>query len=320
MKKTLLVCLPGPVLLAFSPDWGFFGHEHINRLAVFTLPQPMIGFYKARIAEIVEVSVVPDKRRYAIPEEAPRHYLDADHYGDSALSKLPEAWAEAVAQFGEDTLQAHGILPWHIAWMHRRLTDAFLTGDPAAIVRLSGELGHYIADAHVPLHTTVNYNGQLTGQEGIHGFWESRLPELFYHDYNLFVGRAKYIDDIPGAAWSVVRESHSMVQEVLIVEKQLALVYGEKRFSFETRGNSTVKVYAQEYASAYHEKLNGMVEKQLKASIKMTGDMWYTAWVDAGQPNLKKLIRYTPSESELRKKAQEVKEWRLRNSKARQHE
>jgi hypothetical protein len=320
MRKTLFLGCIALTTTAFSPLWGFFAHEHINRLAVFTLPAPMIGFYKAHISEIVDVSVMPDKRRYAVADEAPRHYLDADHYGDSALAILPETWRAAVERFGEDTLSAHGILPWHIARMQRRLTDAFLVRDPSAIIRISGELGHYIADAHVPLHTTVNYNGQLTGQEGIHGLWESRLPELFFNDYYLFVGKASYIEDPQRAAWNIVRDSHLMVKDVLSKEKQLSVAYGEKRFSFETRGNSTVKVYAREYATAYHLALDGMVEKQLKASIKVTGDMWYTAWVDAGQPDLTELIRYRPTEDELRKRREEVNEWRSRYWKAREHE
>ncbi|MGC6428813.1 MAG: hypothetical protein ACON4Y_05945 [Flavobacteriales bacterium] len=54
------------------------------------------------------------------------------------------------------------------------------------ILFICSDLGHYIADANVPLHTTINYDGQLTGQKGIHAFWESRLPELFSSEYNFF--------------------------------------------------------------------------------------------------------------------------------------
>ena len=193
MRKTLLLLASVSLLfVAFRPTWGFFAHERINRLAVFTLPPEMIGFYKNNIDYITKAAVNPDKRRYAEEEEGARHYLDADHYGDSVFAALPRSWVEAVDKYSEDTLQAYGILPWHIYTMYHRLRDAFAVRDPSLILKVSAELGHYIGDAHVPLHTTENYNGQLTGQEGIHGLWESRLPELFSSEYDFMVGRAEY--------------------------------------------------------------------------------------------------------------------------------
>lgn len=185
--------------LLFS-NWGFFAHERINRLAVFTLPPEMIGFYKKNIRYITEASVNPDRRRFSSVDEAPRHYIDLDHYGDSALYKMPRYWQAAVQKYSEDTLKAYGIVPWHINRMYYSLKEAFLIRDPERILKISAELGHYIADAHVPLHTTENYNGQLTGQEGIHAFWESRLPELFSDDFDYFVGKAEYISNPQAAA------------------------------------------------------------------------------------------------------------------------
>jgi hypothetical protein len=320
MRKTLLLVASASLLFgAFRPDWGFFAHEQINRLAVFTLPPEMIGFYKKNIDYVTEAAVNADKRRYAVPGEAARHYLDADHYGDSVFTALPQSWQDAVGKYGEDTLQAYGILPWHIYSMYHRLREAFVVNDPALILRLSADLGHYIGDAHVPLHTTENYNGQLTGQEGIHGFWESRLPEIFSAGYDFMVGRAEYISDPRAAAWEVIAKSHQLVGEVLAEEKKLALRYGEKKYAFETRGKVTVKVYAQEYAREYHALLEGMVEKQMRASIKMTGDFWFTAWVDAGQPDLRKLIHYKPSEEELRKNREALEEWKGRRFEGRGH-
>ncbi|HOX82403.1 MAG TPA: zinc dependent phospholipase C family protein, partial [Chryseolinea sp.] len=296
MIKRTVVC----ILLGISPFlfgfWGFFAHQRINRLAVFILPPEMIGFYKANINYITEASVNPDRRRYSSPDEAPRHYIDIDHYGDSALFKMPRFWKDAVERYSEDTLKAYGIVPWHINAMYYRLKDAFLVRDPEAILRISAELGHYVADAHVPLHTTENYNGQLTGQEGIHAFWESRLPELFSNDYDFFVGKASRIDQVQLAAWKAIEGSHQALDSVLILEKELSDRLGLSKYSFETKGRQTAKVYSVEYSKAYHEILNGMVERQMRSTIKMIGDLWYSAWVDAGQPDLKKLIRYTPSE------------------------
>jgi hypothetical protein len=300
--------------------WGFYAHRQINRLAVFTLPLEMIGFYKKNINYITEASVNPDKRRFAVVDEAPRHYVDIDHFGDSAIHTMPRFWKEAVAQYGEDTLKAYGILPWHINVMYYRLKDAFMIRDPSRILSLSADLGHYIADAHVPLHTTENYNGQLTGQEGIHAFWESRLPELFSTQYDFFVGRASHLSNPQLAAWGAIERSSQQLDSVLMLEKELTAKFGDRKYSFETKGKQTVKVYSVEFSKAYHDALSGMVQRQMRGAIKMIGDFWYTAWVDAGQPDLKMLINYTPSEEELAARKKELEELKNQQVKSRVHD
>ena len=312
------IFLIGSIILFTS--WGFFAHKQINQLAVFSLPPEMIGFYKANIDYLREASVNPDKRRLAVVDEAARHYIDLDHFGDSALYKMPRYWKEAVEKYSEDTLKAYGIAPWHVNTMYYRLRDAFMQRDPQLILKLSGELGHYLADANVPLHTTKNYNGQLTGQEGIHGFWESRLPELFAKNYALFVGKASYVNSPQQAVWQAIAAAHVQVDSVLQIERELSLQYGEKKYSFETRGKQTVRVYSVEFSSAFHSSLKGMTERQMKRSIKLIADFWYSAWVDAGQPTLKEFINYKPTEEELSQRRKEWEHWRENQLNVREHE
>jgi hypothetical protein len=310
--------LTGVVLLCGG--WGFFAHKKINELAVYTLPVKMSVFYKSNIEYIREAAVNPDRRRYAVVDEAPRHFIDLDVYGDSAVYKLPRYWQDAVNKYGEDSLKKHGIVPWHIYRVYNQLKEAFLLKDPQRILRLSADLGHYVADAHVPLHTTQNYDGQLTGQIGIHGFWESRLPELFFDDYDFFVGKAEYLANVQMAAWQILIQSHQAVDSVLSFERELALEHANNKYNFETKGKQTVKVFSESYSKHYHEKLDGMVERQFRGSVKMTGNIWFTAWVDAGQPDLKSLINYKPSEEELAKRKQELLLWKERNITTREHE
>ena len=316
--KIIYTCVAFALCAAFT--WGFYAHQRVNQLAVFTLPPEMIGFYKKNITYITEASVNPDRRRFSVMDEAPRHYIDLDHYGDSALYKMPRFWKEAVTQYGEDTLKAYGILPWHINRMYFQLKDAFLVRDPRMILRISAELGHYLADAHVPLHTTENYNGQLTGQYGIHAFWESRLPELFSDQYDFFAGKAEYIDNVQIEAWKIIERSHLAVDSVLRFEKKLAAEFGEKRYTFETKGKQTLKVFSREYSKAYHEMLSGMVERQMRTCIRKIGSFWFTAWVDAGQPDIQFLISYSPTEEELKKNRAEVEAWKKETLKSREHE
>ncbi|WP_439881046.1 zinc dependent phospholipase C family protein [Pontibacter sp. MBLB2868] len=292
-------------------SWGFFAHQRINRLAVFALPPEMVGFYKKHIRYITENAVNPDKRRYAVANEAPRHYIDLDVYGDSALYKLPRFWQQAVEQYTEDTLMAYGIVPWHINFMKYQLTQAFKERNLDKILRLSTEIGHYIADACVPLHTTQNYNGQLTGQRGIHAFWETRLPELFSDHYDFFVGQAQYLEHPQLKAWQLVTDSHLGLDSVLYFERELTLGFDEeKKYGFEVRNNLTTRVYSRDFSQAYSNRLRGQVERQMRTAILATASYWYTAWVDAGQPNLGTLSSTLSPEElhrlEMEKKAYET--------------
>lgn len=300
--------------------WGFFAHQKINGLAVFTLPPEMIGFYKKNINYLTEAAVNPDKRRYAVADEAPKHYIDLDDYGDSAEVKLARYWKDAIQKFGKDSLMLHGIVPWHINQVYNELKGAFAVKDPNAILRLSADLGHYVADANVPLHTTSNYNGQKSDQIGIHGFWESRLPELFFTEYNFFVGKAAYQKNVQLTAWSAIVKANAALDSVLRFEKELFEKESDKKFSFETKGKQTQKVVSFAYSKKYHNLLSGMVERQMRSSVKMIGDIWFTAWVDAGQPDLNLMIEYRPSQDEIAKRRQELKEWKQKLFEARKHE
>lgn len=272
--------------------WGFWAHQRINRLAVFTLPPEMFGLYKKQLEYLTEHAVDPDMRRYAVEGEAAHHYIDIDHFGKYPFPNVPHQWAEAVEKFTADSLEAYGVLPYHLPTVVFRLRDAFAAGDLTQIMKLSADLGHYVGDAHVPLHTTLNYNGQLTGQKGIHGFWESRLPELFAEaEYDLFVGRAYYLEDVLEAGWETVLASHAAKDSVLEFEASLNAQFpSDKKYSYESRNNIVIRTYSREYSRAYHQRLNGMVERRMRKAVRAIGSYWYTAWVMAGSPDLSPLM------------------------------
>jgi hypothetical protein len=306
-------------LYGVSPNWGFYAHQQINRLAVFTLPAEMMPFFKKHIDFLTDNAVNPDKRRYAVVGEAPRHFIDLDAYPDTLTSTLPRYYKDATDKYGADTLALHGLVPWQIQLTKYQLTEAFKQRDIRRILRVSADLGHYIADANVPLHTTRNYNGQFTGQQGIHGFWESRLPELFSTGYDFLTGQAEYIESPQKAAWRAVFTANAALDSVLTFEQQITSEMGETRkFGFEERNGITTKVYSADFSRQYHEQLRGQVERQMRASIKMVGDFWYTAWVDAGQPDLKVLARYQLTEGEKQEEAVEQKSWLKRLFSARE--
>jgi len=271
----------------------------------------MLVLYKPNIQFLSEHATDPDKRRYAVAPEGPRHYIDIDHYGKYPYSELPHNWKEAVAKFGEDSLTANGIVPWHIQIMLNRLTNAFREKNFASIMKNSADIGHYIADAHVPLHASSNHNGQLTNQKGIHGFWESRVPELLAESqFNFFIGRAAYIKNPPAFIWSRVLESGNAADSVLTFEKELSLQFrGDKKYAFERRNNITIRQYSSNYTRAFNNKLNGMVERRMRQSIFAVASFWYTAWVNAGQPDLSALAGRSFSESDLKEFEELNEKW-----------
>jgi hypothetical protein len=176
--------------------WGFFAHKKINYYAVFLLPPQMLILYKPNIQFLSDHATDPDKRRYAVAAEAPRHYIDIDHYGKYPYAELPHNWKDAVAKFSEDSLTVNGIVPWHIQIMLNRLTNAFREKNFSSIMKNSADIGHYIADAHVPLHASSNHNGQLSNQKGIHGFWESRVPNCLPKANSIFLSAGQHTSKI----------------------------------------------------------------------------------------------------------------------------
>jgi len=321
MKKIFFIfCL---VLIAqYCFCWGFYGHKKINNYAVFLLPPQMMVLYKPYSEFLTEHAVDPDKRRYMLSQEGARHFIDIDHYGKYPYADLPRKWNDAVSKFSEDSLRANGIGPWWVQIMLQRLTTAFKEKNQAKILKLSAEIGHYIADLHVPLHASSNHDGQLTNQKGIHGFWESRIPELLADkEWDFFIGKAEYIKNPGDFIWKRVLESGAAADTVLKFEKELNKSFSpDRKFSFENRNGVVIRQYSSAYAKAYNEKLKGMIERRMRQSIYAVASFWYTAWINAGQPDLTKLAQKEFS-SEDQKEFDELNAaWRSNSEKIDNHE
>jgi hypothetical protein len=302
--------------------WGFYGHKKINNYAVFLLPPQMLVLYKTHIDFITDHAVDPDMRRYAIAQEGARHYIDIDRYGKYPFDALPRKWNDALEKFSADTLQAYGIVPWWVQTMLYRLTDAFKEKNQAKILKLSAEIGHYIADAHVPLHANSNHNGQYTNQQGIHGFWESRIPELLAdREWDFFIGKADYIKDPGNFIWQHILESAAAADTVLKYEKELSEQFpADQKFSFEDRNGVLMRQYSSAYTKAYDTKLKGMVERRMRMAIYSVASFWYTAWVNAGEPDLAHLSNKEFSAEDLKEFENLSNSWKNSKIKGREHE
>lgn len=282
----------------------------------------MMVLFKPQVDFLAEHAVDPDKRRYAVPEEGPRHYIDIDHYGAYPYDALPRKWDDAVAKYSEDTLKAYGIVPWWLQTMLSRLTAAFKEKNQAKILKYAAEIGHYIADSHVPLHANTNHNGQHTDQKGIHGFWESRIPELLADkEWDFFIGKAEYIKSPSDFIWKRVLESGAASDTVLKFEKELSKTFpGDQKYSFEDRNGVIIRQYSSAFSKAYDSMLKGMIERRMRQSIFAVASFWYTAWINAGQPDLKKLSNKEFSAADLKEFETLNNSWKNAGIKGREHE
>jgi len=282
----------------------------------------MMVLYKPNIQFLTDHAVDPDKRRYAVASEGPKHYIDIDHYGSYPWRELPVKYEDAIKKYSRDTVAANGIVPWWIQIMEQRLTTAFKEKDANRILKLSAEIGHYIADSHVPLHANSNHDGQQTNQRGIHGFWESRVPELLAEkDFDFMIGKATYIADIPKYIWSRVRESGAAADSVLKSEAALTKQFSsDRKYSFEERNGKILRQYSSAFTIAYNTMLKGMVERRMRLAIASVASFWYTAWVNAGQPDLKSLKQNAFTEDDLKEFELLDKAWKNSQIKGRIHE
>ena len=321
MKKFFLF-IAVLVLSTRAFGWGFYAHQRINYLAVFLLPPEMMVLYKPNIQFLSDHAVDPDKRRYIVLTEAPNHFIDIDFYGKYPYDSLPRRYDAATQKFTEDTVIAQGIVPWWIQIMHLRLTKAFEEKNVAKILKLSAEIGHYIADSHVPLHASSNHNGQATNQRGIHGFWESRIPELLADkEFDFMIGKAKYVQNIGDYVWKRVLESGAAADTVLTYEAKLSKEFsGDGKYAFEERNGKIVRQYSSQYTIAYNKMLGGMVERRMRLSIASVANFWYTAWVNAGQPDLKSLKLLPFTEEDLKEFEALNNAWKNSNLKGREHD
>ena len=294
VAATVLTILMGGVVCAYG--WGVYGHSKINRGAVLALPKEMGLFFYNHADFITEESSAPDVRKYTMNDktEFPRHYIDLEKYDYVNPERMPKTLDDAKIKYGKDSVDKFGTLPWTIQEMEVKLTNAMRKKNKTEILFLAANLGHYIGDAHMPLHTALNHDGQLTGQQGIHALWESQLPEQFGKNYSYYA-EPHYIENVEQETWAIIDTSHKLVEGLLYIDKKLRKDKPvEMLYKIGTTGQPATnsygaKIHSYEYAHVYHELLQGMVEAQMRSAIQETASFWYTAWVNAGKPNLGEL-------------------------------
>jgi len=291
LKKLLPLFFIGIIALITGDKafgWGFWAHKEINKRAIQLLPPPMKEFFLDHAEYIIEHSIDPDQRRSMGDSlEAYNHYLDIDYYGTYPFGALPRNYDSAVAKFGVDTVRKQGVVPWRIAALTDSLANAMRRKDEEGILHFSADLGHYVADSHVPLHAVVDYDGVRRGQRGIHKRWESDLAERFAQSYTFPTEGVLTIDDPLMYAFNTILESYRCADSVLNADAEAQLkVPGAKQVKRVYSKGDTAFVFSAAYYDSLRTLDNGLLERRMQKAVISLASCWLTAWVRAGKPGL----------------------------------
>jgi len=255
--------------------WGFEAHKFIVDKAIAILPAEIRPFFEKYRVTIVEHAIDPDLWRTVgwDAEEGPRHYLDMDAYGPPPFQALPRDVDEAVKRYGKDFINKNGLLPWRAHEMQAKLVEAFMlkqTYSRENIKLFSSVVAHYLSDAQVPFHASLNHDGQLTGQWGIHSRFEAELFER-YRDRLQVSAKIVKIANVRDFTFDSLTGSFANVQTVLDADK--AAVAGRD-------------VYDDGYFALMYERLKPILEDRLSASVTAVASAITSAWEQAGRPAL----------------------------------
>jgi hypothetical protein len=296
----------------FCCSWGYLVHRTINQLAIYQLPGSMRPFFYTHEDSLAANAPRPDMRRGSDPGEGSKHFIDLEAFGDSAAWKMPSKWEDAVRIYGKDSLLKYGYIPYHVIDIKNKLTGAFRAGNKDSILFYATDLGHYIGDAHVPLHTTINYDGQFSGQRGIHDLWETSVPESALENYKLHNRhKAVYLAHPEESIWQTIREAHSLLNQMLEVEIEVSKGFNDSTKYFQQyRWGKMRRFYSPAFSKAYNERLGQSINQQLLFSANQIADFWYTAWVDAGSPELSGLMAQSFDKTKRRSLKKECRAYR----------
>jgi len=280
MRRLISLTILTPLVLAVPVPalaWGLAAHAMIARQAVESTPGALRAFLRENREQVVHRALEPDmvlKKRYGRGERI-RHYVDLEVLSRPPFTDISPDYAAARVRYGRARLERAGILPWNAEAVYGRLVQAMKRRDARETVRLAGLLGHYVADAFAPLHSTRNYDGQLTGNRGIHERYETEMIRR----------RAKYFRDLGPARpvpersaprvsarmLGVLRESHALVPALLAAD---------------AAARRTAKPGSAAYLDALFRGAGASARERMRAAARETAAVWTSAWVEAGRPDL----------------------------------
>jgi hypothetical protein len=264
----IALCLARPNL---ARAWGPTAHEIVNAWAIQTLPPEIRSFFENNRQFLVEHANDPDTLMKTDRYERMRHYIYLDKYGAFPHPTLPHDYQQAKQKFASWRINRDGVLPWQIGEFSLRLTKAMKAGDWEEVKLDAAVLAHYLADAHDPLHTTQNFDGQLTQQTGLSARFDIHLFDRYSKFFVMHPESAVKVDDPTEYAFQTCLASNVWVN--LIIWSDL-------------RARDTLADYNDEYYDRFYDRVGPTVVHEINAAAYDAGSYWYTAWLNAGRPQL----------------------------------
>jgi len=275
IPAALLTLAASASLPAPADAWSFSVHRFIADRAIVLLPPAIRPFFETHRTTFVEHAIDPDTyRTMGWQEEPSRHFLDMDGYGPFPFASLPHDYNQAVAARGADFVIKNGLLPWRTEEMYGRLREAFKQTTPYArddIKLFSAVVAHYIGDAFQPFHAAVNYDGQLTGQQGIHARFETEMFDRYADKLRIAPDPVQPVANVREFTFAALTDSFSLVEPILAADR--AAVEGKEE-------------YDEAYFDAMLEKTRPILEKRISQAITGVASVITAAWTDAGKPAL----------------------------------
>lgn len=280
MRKALVIAsglLLFSLVAAPASAWGFVGHRLIMQRAIDLLPLELKPFFTANRDEIVVRAVDPDLWRVAGWEDDPNHFIDfgLPELGPYPFTALPREYGAAIEKFGMAGLKRIGMIPWREAEEFGNLRRAFediKRGGPFGTLDalfFSAVASHYIQDAYQPFHATNNFDGQLTGQSGLHSRFETELVERFQSRLAINPARPVAIANPRDATFDAVLASYKLVDPILAADKAAV---GQK------------DIYDDEYFEKFFAAVGPILEQRLSEAATATASIIVGAWERAGKP------------------------------------
>ena len=277
----LLIITLAPI--SFIGAWGYDGHRRINYIASKQINGPFGQFLKQNSEPLKWYAVTPDYNKKIDKEEFHKHFIDSDFYDDYPFDNIPKNYSTLVSKYGEDNIKKYGIAPWTIKETSDRIIDLLKRNQFEEAVYNMGVLGHYISDLHMPLHTVINYDGQFSGNEGIHKRWELHLVNKYIKNIKP-VGEIETVEDPWTFSMKIVKESfkahHLILEADTKARKLLTKEQAEKLKSYETLS------FEKPYLDVLFAETGDLLRDRLGRSVIRLASIWKYCWEEAGKPEL----------------------------------
>ena len=270
-------------LTSFIGAWGYDGHRRINYIASKQLKGPFGQFLKNNSDPLKWYAVAPDYNKDIDSEEFHRHFIDADYYDEYPFTKIPKKYEELISLYGEDKIRKYGIAPWAINETCERIIDLLKKNQLEEAIYNMGVVGHYIADLHMPLHTVINYNGQFSGNDGIHKRWEHRLVDEYVKKIKP-VGKIEKVEDPWSFSMKIVKESFKLHHLILEADTKARKLLTKEQA--DRLNSHDVLSFEKPYLDSLYDDTGNLLNERMGRAVMRLASLWNYCWEQAGRPKL----------------------------------